>query len=157
MGTFGFSDFEYPQTVQHFILAAFPVSFFIFFITFAICLCTIGVIKFFLSVKKELSNDVSKLSRFLKMDEKKIIRQARFAALPKQLFFWSIFAPIIFIIVLSLEAAFGVSGLGSTIKIAILHKDNQLLYGCCLCSFGFVLAGEFICLFLGWIFRLKKI
>ena len=143
--------------VQHFILVAFPVSFSNFFIIFALCLCTIGVFKFSLSVKKKLSDDFTELSRFLKMDEKKIIRQARFTALPKQLFFWSMFAPFIFVIVICSEAILGGAGLGSTIKIAILHKDNQLLYGCCICAFGFILAGEFICLFLGLIFRLKKI
>jgi len=138
-GTLGFSDFEYPQTVQHFILASFPYSFFKFLLILAICLCSLGIYLFFSTAKKEMSSNFSKLSRFLRMDRKKIARQARLAALPKQAFFWSFLAPVIFIFLLFFEAEFEIPGLGNTIKTAFYLKDFPLFYGSSLCAFMFIL------------------
>jgi len=73
------------------------------------------------------------------MDKAKILRQARFAALPMQALLWSFFAPAIFIGLLFLEAKFNVPGLGSTIKAAYNLKDFPLLYGSSFYALAFVL------------------
>jgi len=138
-GTLGFSDFDYPQTVQYFILASFPHSFYNFLLILAVSLCSLGVFLFFLTVKKGMNGNFSELSRFLRMDKGKIARQARFAALPCQALFWSFFAPIIFISLLLFEAKLGIPGLGSTMEIAFERNDFPLFYGGLLCSFIFIL------------------
>jgi len=138
-GSLGFSDFEYPQTVQHFVFAAFPHSLCKYFLILAVCFCTFGVFLFFLNVKKNLNNRFSEFSMFLRMDEAKILKQARIAALPVQALFWSFFAPAIFIILLFLEAKFNIQGLGSTIKTAYYLKDFPLLYGSSLYALMFAL------------------
>ncbi len=138
-GTLGLSDFDYPQTVQYFILAAFPHSLLKFLLILVVCLCSLGVYLFFLTAKKEMSSNSSKLSRFLRMDRKKIARQARLAALPRQVFFWSFLAPVIFIVLLVFEAKFEIAGLGNTMKTAFYLKDFPLFYGSSICAFGFIL------------------
>jgi ABC-type dipeptide/oligopeptide/nickel transport system permease component len=138
-GSLGFSDFEYPQTVQHFVLTAFPHSFYKFLLILAICFCTFGIFLFFSTVKKKLNSKFSQFSVFLRMDKAKILRQARIAALPGQALLWSFFAPAIFIVLLLLEAKFGIPGLGSTIKIAYNLNDFPLLYGSSLCVLAFAL------------------
>jgi ABC-type dipeptide/oligopeptide/nickel transport system permease component len=74
------------------------------------------------------------------MDSSKIRRQARYAALPEQAFFWSFFAPAIFIVLLFFEAKFEIPGLGNTIKTAFELKDIPLFYGSSICAFVFVIA-----------------
>lgn len=138
-GSLGFSDFEYPQTVQHFILAAFPHSLSKFLLIFAICFCTFGVFLFFSTVKKELSSKFSEFSVFLRMDRAKILKQARIAALPGQVLLWSFLAPAIFIVLLLLEAKFNIPGLGSTIKTAYNLQDFPLLYGSSFYALAFAL------------------
>jgi ABC-type dipeptide/oligopeptide/nickel transport system permease component len=138
--TLGLSDFDYPQTVQHFILASFPLSFYNFLLILAVGLCTLGVFLFFFNTKMEMRSDFSELSRFLCMDRRKIAKQARLAALPKQVLFWSFFAPAIFIILLFFEAKSGIPGLGNTIKTAFERDDFPLFYGSLCCAFMFVLA-----------------
>jgi len=138
--TLGFSDFHYPQTVQHFVLASFPHSFHRFLLILALGLCSLGVFLFISTVKKEMNSNFSKFSSFLRMDKNKIIRQARIAALPKQVFYWSIFSPVIFIFVFIFEAKFEVYGLGSIIKTAFYLGDFPLFYGGFICAFISVLA-----------------
>jgi len=128
-GSLGFSDFEYPQTVQHFVLMAFPHSLGKFLLIFAVCFCTFGVFMFFLTLKRKLNSKFSEFSLFLRMDKAKILRQARIAALPMQALLWSFIAPAIFIVLLLLEAKFNIPGLGSTIKNAYNLRDFPLLYG----------------------------
>jgi len=138
-GSLGFSDFEYPQTVQHFVLMAFPNSFCKFLLILAISFCTFGVFLFLLSVKKHLNSEFSEFSGFLRMDKAKILKQARVAALPMQALVWSFFAPAIFIVLLLLEAKFNIPGLGSTIKTAYDLKDFPLLYGSSFYALAFTL------------------
>jgi ABC-type dipeptide/oligopeptide/nickel transport system permease component len=153
--TFGLSEFDYPQTVQSFILEAFPQSFYSFLLILAGFLCSLGFFLFVLSAKKEMKTDFSKLSRFLGMDRSKIRKQARLAALPKQALLWSLFAPVILILLLLAEAKLGASGLGNTMKIALDRGDFPLFYGSLVCAFLFVLAVNLfflmirICLFRG--------
>jgi len=128
-GTLGFSDFFYPQTVQHFILAVFPHSFYRFLFVLAIFLCSLGFFLFTLSTKKKMSSKISELSFFLRMDPKKILKQARIAALPRQALYWSLISPVIFILLLLFEAKFEVQGLGNTMKIALELSDMPLFYG----------------------------
>lgn len=139
-GTLGFSDFDYPQTVQHFILASFPHSFYNFLLILAICLCSLGVFLFFLTAKRKMNSNFSKLSHFLRMDRKKIERQAKLAALPCQAFYWSFIAPVIFLVLLFFEAKFQIHGLGNTMKTAFELNDFSLFYGGILCTFMFILA-----------------
>jgi ABC-type dipeptide/oligopeptide/nickel transport system permease component len=136
--TLGLSDFDYPQTVQHFVLAAFPYSLYKFLPILAISLCTIGAFLLFSASKKEMNSNFSELSRFLRMSKDKTARQARLAALPGQVLFWSFFAPIIFAALLLVEAEFELPGLGSTIKTALLNNDLSLLYGSSICAFAFI-------------------
>jgi len=138
-GSLGFSEFEYPQTVQHFVLTAFPHSLSKYFLILALCFATFGVFLFFLTVKRNLSSRFSEFSTFLRMDKAKILKQARIAALPMQALFWSFFAPAIFIALLFLEAKFNIPGLGSTIKNAYYLKDFPLLYGSSLYALVFAL------------------
>jgi len=138
-GSLGFSDFEYPQTVQHFVFAALPHSCWKFFLILAICFSTFGVFLFFSTVKKKLNSEFSEFSAFLRMDKAKMLRQARIAALPGQVLLWSFLVPAIFIVLLLLEAKFNIPGLGSTIKTAYNLKDFPLLYGSSLYALGFVL------------------
>jgi ABC-type dipeptide/oligopeptide/nickel transport system permease component len=134
--TFGLSDFDYPQTVQYFILTAFPYSFFNFLLVLAGLLCSLGLFLFVFSVKKEEAKNYSALSHFLRMDKRKVLKQARLAALPAQALLWSIFAPIILILVLIFED----QGLGYTIKAAFAKGDFPLFYGSIFCAFAFLLA-----------------
>ena len=120
-------------------MAAFPHSISKFLLILAICFCTFGVLLFFLTVKIKLNSKFSEFSMFLRMDKAKILRQARFAALPMQALLWSFFAPAIFIGLLFLEAKFNVPGLGSTIKAAYNLKDFPLLYGSSFYALAFVL------------------
>jgi ABC-type dipeptide/oligopeptide/nickel transport system permease component len=138
--TLGFSDFDYPQTVQHFILASFPHSFCNFLLILAVSFCTLGVFLFFLTSKIEMKSNFSELSRFLCMDKRKIAKQAKLAALSKQVLFWSFFAPAIFVALLFFEAKFEILGLGSTIKIAFERNDFSLFYGSLCCTIMFILA-----------------
>jgi ABC-type dipeptide/oligopeptide/nickel transport system permease component len=138
-GTFGFSDVDYPQTVQYFILASFPHSFYNFLLIFTISLGSLGVFLFFLTTKKEMKRNFSELSFFLHMDRKKILRQAWLAALPKQILFWNFLSPAIFVILLFLEAKFKFPGLGNTIITAFELKDYSLFYGSSICAFIFIL------------------
>ena len=138
--TLGFSDIDYPQTVQHFILASFPHTFCNFLLILAVSFCTLGIFLFFLTAKMEMRGNFSELSRFLCMDKHKIAKQARLAALSKQVLFWSFFSPAIFIILLLFEAKFEILGLGSTIKIAFYHEDFSLFYGSLCCAIMFILA-----------------
>jgi ABC-type dipeptide/oligopeptide/nickel transport system permease component len=139
-GTLGVSDFDYPQTVQYFILASFPHSFYTFLFILAISICTLGTFLFFLTAKMEMNGNFSELSSFLRMDKDKVIKQARIAALPKQALFWSFLAPVIFVILLFFEAKYGIPGLGSTIKIALYHGDFSLFYGSSCVAFMFIFA-----------------
>jgi ABC-type dipeptide/oligopeptide/nickel transport system permease component len=134
--TFGLSDFDYPQTVQSFILEAFPHSFYSFLLVLAGFLFSLGLFLFVLNVKKERAKGFSRLSYFLRMDRRKILKQARLAALPAQALFWSFFAPVIFIFMLIFEE----QGLGNTIKMAFSKGDFPLFYGSFICAFLFVLA-----------------
>jgi ABC-type dipeptide/oligopeptide/nickel transport system permease component len=138
--TLGLSDFDYPQTVQHFILASFPLSFCNFLLILAVSLCTLGIFLFFLKAKMEMKSDFSEWSRFLCMDKRKIAKQARLAALSKQVLLWSFLSPAIFIALLFFEAKFEISGLGSTIEIAFERGDFPLFYGSLCCAIMFVLA-----------------
>jgi len=138
-GTLGFSDFDYPQTVQHFIFASFPHSFYKFLLILAICLCSLGVFLFFLTSKRKMNGNFSKLSHFLRMDVKKIAKQAKLAALSSQALYWSLLAPVIFIVLLLFEAKFQIHGLGNTIKTAFELNDFPLFYGGSLCAFIFIL------------------
>ena len=138
-GSLGFSDFEYPQTVQHFVLTAFPHSLNKYLLILAVCFCTFGVFLFFLTVKRKLNSEFSEFSMFLRMDKAKILKQARIAALPMQAFFWSFFAPAIFVVILLLEAKFNIPGLGSTIKNAYNLGDFPLLYGSSFYALAFAL------------------
>jgi len=147
-GSLGFSDFEYPQTVQHFVLAAFPHSFGKFLLIFAICFCTLGVFLFFLTLKRKLNSKFSEFSMFLRMDKEKILRQARLAALPMQALLWSFLAPAIFIALLFLEAKYNIPGLGSTIKTAYNLADFPLLYGSCFYALVFALLANIFFLML---------
>jgi len=137
-GTLGLSDFNYPQTVQHFILTSFPHSFYNFLLILAVSFCSLGVFLFFFIAKKEMNGDFSELSRFLRMDRDKIIKQARLAVLSKLVFFWSFFSPVTFIALLLFEAKFGIPGLGNTIKTAFEHRDFPLFYGGSLFVFMFI-------------------
>jgi len=136
--TLGLSDFDYPQTVQHFILASFPHSLYNFLLILMIGLCTFGLFLFFLNTKMEMRSNFSELSRFLCMDRRKIAKQARFAALSKQVLLWSFLSPAIFIALLLFEAEFEISGLGSTIKIALSRGDYPLFYGSLCCAIIFI-------------------
>jgi len=136
-GTLGFSDFFYPQTVQHFILAAFPYSFYRFLFVLAIFLCTLGLFLFVSSTKRKMSNKISELSFFLRMDPKKVVKQARIAALPRQALYWSFISPLIFIILLFFEAKFEFLGLGNTMRNALELNDMPLFYGSSTCAVAF--------------------
>jgi len=138
--TLGLSDFDYPQTVQHFILTAFPHSLYIFLLTWAVSFCTLGVFLFLLASKIEMKSDFSELSRFLCMDKREIAKQARLATLSRQASFWSFFSPAIFAALLLFEAKFGISGLGSTIKISFERNDFPLFYGSLCTAIAFILA-----------------
>jgi ABC-type dipeptide/oligopeptide/nickel transport system permease component len=137
-GTLGLSDFHYPQTVQRFILASFPHSFYRFLLILALSLCSLGIFLFFLAVKKEMNGNFCELSRFLRMDNGKIARQARLAVLSRQAFIWSFFAPVIFVVLLFFEVKLEIPGLGNTIKTAFERGDFPLFYGSSLCTFIFV-------------------
>jgi len=153
--TLGFSDFHYPQTVQHFVLASFPHSFHKFLLILALALCSFGIFLFILTVKKEMNSNFSKLSRFLRMDNNKIAKQARIAALPKQVLYWGIFSPIIFALIFIFEANFGNSGLGNIIKTAFYLGDFPLFYGSFACAlFSVLAAGIFFLMLKGilWLF-----
>jgi ABC-type dipeptide/oligopeptide/nickel transport system permease component len=154
-GSLGFSDFEYPQTVQHFILAVFPHSISKFFLILTVCICTFGVLLFFLTVKLKLNSKFSEFSMFLRMDKAKILRQARIAALPMQALIWSFLAPAIFIVLLFLEAKFNIPGLGSTIKSAYHLEDFPLLYGSSFYALVFILSANIFFLTLKIIFQHK--
>ena len=138
-GSLGFSDFEYPQTVQHFVLTAFPHSFCKFLLILAACFCTFGVFLFFSTVKKKLNSEFSEFSMFLRMDKAKILKQARIAVLPELALLWSFLVSAIFIVLLILEAKFNIPGIGSTIKTAYNLKDFPLLYGSSLYALAFIL------------------
>jgi len=138
-GTLGFSDFFYPQTVQHFILVAFPHSFYRFLFVLAIFLCSLGLFLFASSTKRKMSSKISELSFFLRMDPKKILKQARIAALPRQALYWSLISPVIFVILLFFEAKFEVQGLGNTMKMALELSDMPLFYGSSTCAIAFAL------------------
>jgi ABC-type dipeptide/oligopeptide/nickel transport system permease component len=138
--TLGLSDFDYPQTVQYFILALFPHSCYRFLLILMVGFCTLGFFLFFLNAKMEKRSNFSELSRFLCMDKRKITKQARLAALSKQVLFWSFFSPAIFIALLFFEAEFEISGLGNTIKIAFQRGDYPLFYGGLCCAIMFILA-----------------
>jgi len=149
--TLGFSDIDYPQTVQHFILASFPHTFCNFLLILAVSFCTFGILLFFLTAKMEMKGNFSELSRFLRMDKHKITKQAKLAALSKQVLFWNFFSPAIFIILLLFEAKFEVLGLGNTIKTAFYREDFPLFYGSLCCAIVFILAVNI------FFFTLKKI
>jgi ABC-type dipeptide/oligopeptide/nickel transport system permease component len=100
---------------------------------------TLGIFLFSSTVKKKLNSKFSEFSMFLRMDKAKILRQARIAALPRQAVLWSFFAPVVFIVLLLLEAKLNIPGLGNTIKIAYDLKDFPLLYGSSLCALIFTL------------------
>jgi ABC-type dipeptide/oligopeptide/nickel transport system permease component len=138
--TLGFSDFDYPQTVQHFIFASFPHSLYNYLLILAVSLCTLGIFLFFLTVKMEMRDNFSELSRFLCMDKNKIARQAKFAALPKQALFWSFFAPAIFVALLFYEAKFEIPGIGNTIKTAFYREDFPVFCGSLCVAFMFIFA-----------------
>ncbi|MDR1813182.1 MAG: hypothetical protein LBQ87_10190 [Candidatus Fibromonas sp.] len=138
--TLGFSDFHYPQTVQHFVLASFPHSFHRFLLILALGLCSFGVFLFISTVKKEMNCNFSRFSCFLRMDKNKVLKQARIAALPKQALYWSVFSPVIFILIFIFEAEFEIPGLGNIIKTAFYLGDFPLLYGSFVCAFFSVLA-----------------
>jgi len=87
-----------------------------------------------------MGSNFSELSVFLRMDKKRIAKQARIAALPRQAFYWSLLSPVIFIVLLFFEAKFEFPGLGNTIKMAFELNDSPLLYGGAVCVFLFVLA-----------------
>jgi len=76
------------------------------------------------------------------MDKTKILRQARIAALPGQVLLWSFLAPVIFIVLLLLEAKLNIPGLGSTIKTAYNLKDFPLFYGSSLYALAFALVAN---------------
>jgi ABC-type dipeptide/oligopeptide/nickel transport system permease component len=139
-GTFGLSDSNYPQTVQYFILKDFPHSLIKFLLILGLCLCTLGVFLFVLTVKKKMNCEFSKFSVFLHMDKAKILKQAKIAALPGQALFWSFFAPLIFCVLLFVEYKFEVPGIGNSIKTAYCLNDFQLLYGDLFCAFIFAFA-----------------
>jgi len=86
-----------------------------------------------------MNRNFSELSRFLRMDNRRIVKQARVSALPGQAFFWSFLSPVIFIGLMLFEAKFGIPGLGNTIKTAFELNDLPLLYGSSVCAFGFIL------------------
>lgn len=151
-GTLGLSDASYPQTVQHFILAAFPHSFYRFLLILAVFFCSLGLYLFFLNVKKEMGSNFSKLSFFLRMDKRRILKQARLAALPKQALFWTFFSPAILVSLLVAEAKFKIPGLGHTIKTAFAKGDVPLFYGSSICAFLFVLASSLFFLTLRTLF-----
>jgi len=139
-GTFGLSDFDHPQTVQYFVLEALWRSLSSFLIILAVFLCSLGIFLLVLSIKRELNKNYSRLSHFLRMDKSKILKQAQFAALPKQVLFWSFFAPVILISLFSAEAKLGIPGLGNNIKTAFERLDFPVIYGSFICIFLFVLA-----------------
>jgi ABC-type dipeptide/oligopeptide/nickel transport system permease component len=154
-GTFGFSDIDYPQTVQHFILVAFPHSLYKFLLVLAVFLCSLGIYLFILNVKKEMNRDFSQLSAFLRMSRCNVLKQARLAALPKQALFWSFLAPVILVFLLIIEAKFNFPGLGNTIKTAFDKGDISLFYGSCVSAFLFVLASNLFFLALRTMFPRK--
>jgi len=139
-GTLGFSDFHYPQTVQYFILASFPDSFYRFLFILALFICSLGLFLFFSSSKKKMGSNFSELSSFLRMNREKIVKQARISALPRQALYWSLISPVIFIFLLIFEAKFEVHGLGNTIKTAFEHNDLPIFYGSTLCALVFAVA-----------------
>jgi ABC-type dipeptide/oligopeptide/nickel transport system permease component len=136
----GLSDSSYPQTVQYFVFAACPHTFYKFSLIFLASLGTLGLFMFFRARKREMSKDFSKLSAYLRMDSKRIKKQALFAALPRQALFWSIFSPFIFLSLLFFEAKFKIQGLGMLIETAFSLKDLPLLYGSLFCAISFALA-----------------
>ena len=85
-----------------------------------------------------MSNKISELSFFLRMDPKKVLKKARIAALPRQALYWSLISPVIFIILLFFEAKFEIQGLGNTIKMALKLSDMPLFYGSSACAAIFV-------------------
>jgi len=87
----------------------------------------------------EMKSDFSKLSRFLCMEKREIIKQARLATLSRQASFWSFFSPALFVALLLFEAKFEIAGLGSTIKIAFERNDYPLFYGSLCCAILFIL------------------
>jgi ABC-type dipeptide/oligopeptide/nickel transport system permease component len=138
--TWGLSDSSYPQTVQHFILAALPHTFSKFLLIFLASMSTLGLFMFFKAREREMNKDFSKLSAFLRMDSKRIKKQALLAALPGQAILWSIISPLIFFALLFFEAEFETQGLGTLIETALFAKDLPLLYGCLFCAILFGLA-----------------
>lgn len=84
-----------------------------------------------------MKKDFSRLSLFLRMDIKRVRKQALLAALPRQALFWAFFSPFIFLVLLFIEAYFELQGLGMVIKIAYLQNDMPLLHGSIFCSFSF--------------------
>jgi len=135
--SWGFSDFSYPQTVQHFVFAACPSSFYSFLLVFLVILGTLGFFLLLKARKREMKKDFSRLSFFLRMDIKRVRKQALLAALPHQALFWTFFAPLIFLVLLFTEAYFELQGLGMVIKIAYFQNDMPLLYGSIFCSLLF--------------------
>jgi len=135
--SWGYSDFSYPQTVQHFVFAACPSSFYAFFLIFLVFLGTLGFFLLLKARKKEMKKDFSQLSLFLRMDINRVKKQALLAALPRQTLFWAFFSPFIFLVLLFMEAYFELQGLGMVIKTAYLQNDMPLLYGSIFCSFSF--------------------
>jgi ABC-type dipeptide/oligopeptide/nickel transport system permease component len=137
--TWGFSSFEYPQTVQRFIIEAFPHSFYRFLLIFLISFCLLAPFLLLKAKKKEMNKDYSELSFFLRMASKRIKKQALLAALPGQALLWSFFSPAIFLILLFLEAKFEIQGLGNLITTAHSWNDMPLLYGSLVCCILFTL------------------
>lgn len=86
-----------------------------------------------------MSSKISELSFFLRMDHKKVLKQARIAALPRQALYWSLISPVIFILLLLFEAKFGIQGLGNTMKMALELSDMPLFYGSSACAIIFIL------------------
>lgn len=137
--TWGLSDSSYPQTVQHFVFEEFSHSFLKFLLIFTLCFCSIGLFMLFEARKREMNKGYSKLSFFLRMDLKRIKRQALLAALPGQALLWSFLAPFTFFLMLFLEFKLGLQGLGNLVKTAGVLEDFPLLYGSLFCSFSFAL------------------
>nr|AGS52204.1 hypothetical protein [uncultured bacterium contig00052] len=84
-----------------------------------------------------MKKDFSQLSFFLRMDIKRVRKQAMLAALPKLSLFWGMAAPLIFVLWLLADAFFGFQGLGMLIKNAYSKSDMPLLHGGIFCGFSF--------------------
>jgi ABC-type dipeptide/oligopeptide/nickel transport system permease component len=137
--SWGLSDSSYPQTVQYFVFAALPHTFQKFSLIFLASLGTFGLFMLFRAEKREMNKDFSRLSAYLRMDFKRIKRQALFAALPGQALFWSFFSPLIFFALLFFEAKFEVQGLGMLLETAFSTKDFPLVYGSLFCVILFAI------------------